>query len=168
MKKIEIDPRTIAEFKDLDGNIFKLAIIEEYYIGEPHQKLAYVDGDRKMLTRVSVGSGVAFVSEDPTVMTTEKIIKIIDYNDNSDETPQSEIFNAIGAYLIEKKFPGTITRSSDLVRTHGLDSLDIMEFTTVMEDKFDVEIPDVELKEATREGYRIQTIIELIESAQNG
>ncbi len=79
----------------------------------------------------------------------------------------SKIFDAIGAYLTEKGFTGKITRSSDLVRTHGLDSLDMMEFIMVMEDKFDVVIPDVELEKATQEGHRIQTIIDLIESAQN-
>ncbi len=94
------------------------------------------------------------------------VLSIENYDD-SDGTPQSEIFDAIGAYLTEKGFSGKITRSSDLVRTHGLDSLDIMEFTMVMEDKFGVEIPDVELEKATQEGYRIQTIIDLIESAQN-
>lgn len=85
---------------------------------------------------------------------------------NTNPVP-SEIFDAIGAYLTEKGFSGTITRSSDLVRNHGLDSLDIMEFTMVMEDKFNVEIPDVEFEKATQEGYRVQTIIDLIENAQN-
>lgn len=60
---------------------------------------------------------------------------------------KTEIFQAIEAHLVGRGLDeDAITMQADLLRDLDLDSLDTMELTVSMEERFGIEIPDSELE----------------------
>lgn len=60
---------------------------------------------------------------------------------------QEEIFEAVKQHLESRGIDGAkIARESDLLTDLDLDSLDTMEFTLAMEERFSIEIPDGDLE----------------------
>jgi len=63
-------------------------------------------------------------------------------------TEQPEIFNAVKQHLEGRGIEGgKITPQAELLRDLDLDSLDTMELTLGMEERFGIEIPDAELED---------------------
>ena len=63
-------------------------------------------------------------------------------------TEQPEIFDAVKEHLEGRGIEGDkITPQAELLRDLDLDSLDTMELTLGMEERFGIEIPDAELEE---------------------
>ena len=61
---------------------------------------------------------------------------------------QEEIFNAVKEHLEGRGLdPEKIVIGADLLRDLDLDSLDTMELTLGMEERFGIEIPDTELED---------------------
>lgn len=61
---------------------------------------------------------------------------------------QTEIFEAVKQHLEGRGIEGSkIARESDLLTDLDLDSLDTMEFTLAMEERFSIEIPDADLEQ---------------------
>ncbi|MBA2274265.1 MAG: acyl carrier protein [Actinobacteria bacterium] len=61
---------------------------------------------------------------------------------------RDEIFGALKEGLLERGIEeAKITYEADLVRDLGLDSLDTVEVTMGLEERFGVEIPDTELED---------------------
>ncbi|CAN5180971.1 acyl carrier protein [soil metagenome] len=61
---------------------------------------------------------------------------------------RDDIFGALKEGLLERGIEeGKITYEADLVRDLGLDSLDTVEVTMGLEERFGVEIPDTELED---------------------
>ena len=74
---------------------------------------------------------------------------------------QQEIFEAVKQHLEGRGIEGDkIALDSDLLRDLDLDSLDTMELTLGMEERFGVEIPDADLEGLTT----IKDAVVLIES----
>jgi acyl carrier protein len=75
-------------------------------------------------------------------------------------TKQEEIFEAVKSHLAGRGIePGTITPQATLLGDLDLDSLDTMEMTLQMEERFGIEIPDESL-----EGLEtVQDAVDLIE-----
>lgn len=60
---------------------------------------------------------------------------------------QQEIFEAVKQHLVGRGLDGEkIVIDADLLRDLDLDSLDTMELTLGMEERFGIEIPDAELE----------------------
>lgn len=63
---------------------------------------------------------------------------------------RDEIFGALKEGLLERGIEDDkITYEADLVRDLGLDSLDTVEVTMGLEERFGVEIPDTELEDVS-------------------
>jgi acyl carrier protein len=63
---------------------------------------------------------------------------------------RDEIFGALKEGLLERGIEeDKITYEADLVRDLGLDSLDTVEVTMGLEERFGVEIPDTELEDVS-------------------
>lgn len=61
---------------------------------------------------------------------------------------QQEIYGAVKEHLLGRGIDGDkITMNAELVRDLDLDSLDTMELTLGMEERFGIEIPDAELED---------------------
>lgn len=61
---------------------------------------------------------------------------------------QQEVFAAVKEHLLGRGIDGEkITMNAELVRDLDLDSLDTMELTLGMEERFGIEIPDAELED---------------------
>ena len=75
-------------------------------------------------------------------------------------TKQEEIFEAVKTHLEGRGLdPEKIEVGADLLRDLDLDSLDTMELTLGMEERFGIEIPDAELEGLVT----IQDAVELID-----
>ena len=75
-------------------------------------------------------------------------------------TERAEIFGAVKQHLEGRGIePAKITMDADLLRDLDLDSLDTMELTLGMEERFGIEIPDSELEGLAT----IEHAVELIE-----
>lgn len=73
---------------------------------------------------------------------------------------QQEIFEAVKQHLEGRGIdPERIEMGSDLLRDLDLDSLDTMELTLGMEERFSIEIPDAELEDLAT----VQDAVVLIE-----
>lgn len=74
-----------------------------------------------------------------------------------------EIFDALKLHLEGRGLdPSKIVMGADLVRDLDLDSLDTMELTLAMEERFAVEIPDSELEDLVT----VEDAVALIERKQ--
>lgn len=63
-------------------------------------------------------------------------------------TEQPEIFDAVKEHLEGRGIEGDkVTPQAELLRDLDLDSLDTMELTLGMEERFGIEIPDAELED---------------------
>ena len=72
---------------------------------------------------------------------------------------RTEIFDGIKQHLVGRGLDeGTITMEADLLRDLDLDSLDTMELTVGMEERFGVEIPDAELESLRTIGDAVDLI----------
>ena len=61
---------------------------------------------------------------------------------------QQEIFESLKDHLIERGLePETITLDAELGKDVGLDSLDTMELTVALEERWSVELPDSEVEQ---------------------
>lgn len=61
---------------------------------------------------------------------------------------RQEIYEAVKEHLLGRGLDGEkVTMDADLVRDLDLDSLDTMELTLGMEERFGIEIPDAELED---------------------
>lgn len=77
---------------------------------------------------------------------------------------RQEIFEAVKEHLEGRGIPAEkITIDADLLRDLDLDSLDTMELTLSMEERFGIEIPDAELESLAS----VKDAVELIERKQS-
>lgn len=66
---------------------------------------------------------------------------------------RQDIFEALKERLVERGIEGDkVTPEADLVRDLGLDSLDTVEVTMGLEERFNVEIPEEELEDVSTVG----------------
>jgi acyl carrier protein len=73
---------------------------------------------------------------------------------------RAEILEAVKEHLAQRGIEGAeITEQSNLVNDLGLDSLDTVELTLGLEERFGIEIPDTELEGVTTVGDAV-TLIE--------
>jgi acyl carrier protein len=73
---------------------------------------------------------------------------------------RQEILTAIKEHLGERGIEATdVSEGSDLAKDLGLDSLDTVELTLGLEERFGIEIPDTELEDVTTVGDAV-TLIE--------
>jgi acyl carrier protein len=73
---------------------------------------------------------------------------------------REEILQAIKEHLAERGIEGgEVSEQSDLAQDLGLDSLDTVELTLGLEERFGIEIPDTELEGVTTVGDAV-TLIE--------
>ena len=73
---------------------------------------------------------------------------------------RGEILEAIKEHLAERGIEGgEVSEQSDLAQDLGLDSLDTVELTLGLEERFGIEIPDTELEGVTTVGDAV-TLIE--------
>jgi acyl carrier protein len=73
---------------------------------------------------------------------------------------REEILTAIQEHLAERGIDATdVSESSDLAKDLGLDSLDTVELTLGLEERFGIEIPDTELEDVSTVGDAV-TLIE--------
>jgi acyl carrier protein len=73
---------------------------------------------------------------------------------------RAEVLDAIKEHLSQRGIEaGEVTESSDLAKDLGLDSLDTVELTLGLEERFGIEIPDTELEGVTTVGDAV-TLIE--------
>jgi acyl carrier protein len=74
-------------------------------------------------------------------------------------TEQTEIFEAIKEHLVGRGIEESkVTKDADLLRDLDLDSLDTMELTLGMEERFGIEIPDSDLEELSTVGTAIALV----------
>jgi acyl carrier protein len=73
---------------------------------------------------------------------------------------RQEIFASLKEHLLERGHePEVITLEAELGRDVGLDSLDTMELTVALEEKWDIEMPDDEIEQLRT----VRDAVELIE-----
>lgn len=73
---------------------------------------------------------------------------------------QQEIFDSLAHHLVERGLePEVITLDAELGRDVGLDSLDTMELTVALEERWNVELPDAEVEQLRT----VRDAVELIE-----
>ena len=73
---------------------------------------------------------------------------------------REEILTAIQEHLAERGIDATdVSENSDLAKDLGLDSLDTVELTLGLEERFGIEIPDTELEDVSTVGDAV-TLIE--------
>jgi acyl carrier protein len=73
---------------------------------------------------------------------------------------RNEIFEALKEHLVGRGVDADkVTTEADLQKDLGLDSLDTVEMTVGLEDRFDIEIPDEELEDVRT----VNDAIDLIE-----
>ncbi|HJR44912.1 MAG TPA: phosphopantetheine-binding protein [Actinomycetota bacterium] len=74
-------------------------------------------------------------------------------------TNDQHIFEAVREHLEGRGLdPNKITMEAELLRDLDLDSLDTMELTLGMEERFEIEIPDAELEELVTVGDAVGLI----------
>ncbi|QJE72468.1 acyl carrier protein [Aerophototrophica crusticola] len=78
--------------------------------------------------------------------------------DAEDDEIVAEIIRALGPSL---QSPVTITTDTNITRDLGLDSLAVMDFVMVLEDRFDISIPLERIAEVETVGDLARTIREL-------
>jgi acyl carrier protein len=72
---------------------------------------------------------------------------------------REEILSAIKEHLAERGIEATdVSETSDLANDLGLDSLDTVEMTLGLEERFGIEIPDTELEGVTTVGDAVSLI----------
>jgi acyl carrier protein len=73
---------------------------------------------------------------------------------------REEIFEVLKEHLVGRGVDGEkVTPEADLQKDLGMDSLDTVEMTVGLEDRFDIEIPDEELED-------VQTVNDAIDLIQ--
>lgn len=73
---------------------------------------------------------------------------------------KDEIFTGLREHLVERGIePDKIGLDADLTSEVGLDSLDVVELTVALEEKFGIEIPDEELEGVST----VREAVELVE-----
>lgn len=73
---------------------------------------------------------------------------------------QQEIFESLKGHLVERGLePEVISLDAELGRDVGLDSLDTMELTVALEEKWNIEIPDSDVEQLRT----VRDAVELIE-----
>ena len=72
---------------------------------------------------------------------------------------KQEIFESLKSHLIERGLePEVIKLDAELGRDVGLDSLDTMELTVALEERWKIEIPDDEVEGLTTVGDAVELI----------